>query len=235
MPALEIEPFPKVLYSQESDGNPMSPKAQDIPTDLLSVISADVYSSALAAGALIVLSLIVGLFGYRFLRWSVALLGFLMGAVPAAVFASIIFPENTALTLVFALIGGVGGWMLLSFILQFGLFVLGFTAGLVLAGILEQAGIIQSSTSIEGFALAVTMGILGVLWQRPMLILFTAALASISTILTLLIMLQGGSLPMDFSIQTWPFPKESLAAAVWLFLTITFAYVQMRYTAPRRT
>src|SRR5690242_18256950 len=86
--------------------------------------------SALAA---IVAGILICFWGYRLLKFTLGLLGFIAGAYAGWVFGLSVLHANTGFGLVCALIGGLLGMAFYLWLYFLGIFLLGATAGAIVA------------------------------------------------------------------------------------------------------
>ena len=115
--------------------------------------------------------------GYRFLKISIALVGFALAGSCAAVLAGIIAEENQIVMIISAVIGGIAGVFALLFMFKIGIFCLGVLGGYVCAQtVMENINQPWTFWAILGIALA--GGIFALLIERPVLKLATAAIGS---------------------------------------------------------
>ena len=118
--------------------------------------------TALAIGAL------VCFFGYRLFKVVLGLTGFAAGAVAGAGFATLLTSGTQTIVLVFAVIGGVIGAVILVWAYYVGMFVVGAAGGALIGG-LVAAGFAAWLQALIIVALAVVGGVLALKLQRIVL------------------------------------------------------------------
>lgn len=124
--------------------------------------------AAVAAGALLCF------FGYRLLRVTLGIVGFLAFGLLAAWGAMDLLHASQTVVLVAALCGGIIGTLLAVLLFRFGVFVLGAGGGALLASmIMTQVGRPPALWMLAGVGLA--GGVLALLLQRPVVSILTAA------------------------------------------------------------
>jgi hypothetical protein len=127
----------------------------------------------LSAPLAAVVGLLICLAGYRLVKLTLALMGFIAGAAGGWAVGSALAPNNSTVALVCALLGGVIFAILCVWLFFFGVFVLGACAGAVVAAALFRAtGYPVQALLI--LVVAVIFGLLAVVLQKFMIIVSTA-------------------------------------------------------------
>jgi len=186
-----------------------------------------------SALALVVFGLILAFFGYRLLRFFLAVAGFVCGVMIGYAVLPRLGVHDPQLLLLLALGVGILGALLAFPLLTLGMFLLGAVSGALVAQLLG----LQPST----FALLASMvigGILAVALQRPLLVLLTAFDGSA------LVWIGIGGLfhPLALHRRFWPGtpmrPIVNISEALfWIFvlvMTLIASGFQLRDTGPHR-
>jgi hypothetical protein len=121
----------------------------------------------------IVAGLLICFWGYRILKVSLATLGFIAGAFGGWELGVSLANSSTAIALGCALFGGVVGMVLCLWLYFVGIFLIGATAGAVVAAAFFS-GIGRQIQPIVFGVLPIAFGVLAVLAQKFMIILSTA-------------------------------------------------------------
>jgi MFS family permease len=127
----------------------------------------------LAALLSVVLGLVNCFFGYRLFRFMLGVFGFLLGAVAGFFIASSVTDGQVLWLVLGAIVGGLAGAALLSFLYVVGVFLAGAWAGAWLAGLAGTLTGLELPTWAVIIA-AVAVGIVALILQRVLLILVTA-------------------------------------------------------------
>ncbi len=170
--------------------------------------------------------------GYRILKLSLGLLGFVAGAAAGWQVGLSLVHDNTAIALGCAIVVGVLGAVLCLWLYFFGIFILGASAGAVVAaGLFNGTG--HQAEPILLLVFAVVFGLLALLAQKVMVILSTALSGSYLVTAGILPFVAGNgnkTFPMWFN----PAQAGSTgtlgygAVAFWLLLAIVGAAFQFR-------
>ena len=126
-----------------------------------------------AAALAIVLGTLICFFGYRLLRVTLAVAGFLLGAGLGWFFASAIVGIVPVVVIIITLVTGILGAVLAAVVFKLGVFLLGAGAGALLAGFF-LAGLTGTTGTVVVIAVAVLAGVVTVLLQRVMVSILTA-------------------------------------------------------------
>lgn len=169
--------------------------------------------------------------GYRILKFSLAIIGFIAAAYAGWEIGFLLPHASTGLALICALIGGVVGAVLCLWLYYLGVFLLGATAGGVLAAALfNQAG--HHLQPIVLLVLPVAFGIIALLAQKIMFIVSTALSGSYLIIAGLWPFMTGG----QNAARIWLHPSQRGpsgtldygALATWILLAFVGIIVQFR-------
>ncbi len=121
----------------------------------------------------IVAGVLICFFGYRILKISLALIGFVVGAYGGWEFGISLIHSSPGLALVCALIGGLVGMGLCLWLYLVGIFLLGATAGAVVAGALFNGAGHQIQPLVL-WSLPVAFGLIALVAQKFMIVVSTA-------------------------------------------------------------
>src|SRR5436190_13791305 len=131
------------------------------------------WSDQIAAPLAVVAGLLICFFGYRILKLTLAIIGFIGGAAGGWALALSFAPGNNAIGLVCAVIAGALGGALCVWLFFFGVFVLGAGTGAIVgAALFSVSG--NQPQPILLLVLAGLFGVIAVVVQKFMIILSTA-------------------------------------------------------------
>jgi hypothetical protein len=111
--------------------------------------------------------------GYRIVKVILGIIGFMAGAAGGWELALALVPGHSAVALVCAVIGGLIGAVLCIWLFFFGIFLLGASAGTVVAGAVFS-GTGHQAAPLLYLAFAVVFGLLALLLQKFMIVVCTA-------------------------------------------------------------
>ncbi len=179
----------------------------------------------------IVAGILTCFWGYRILKFSLAIMGFVAGALGGWEMGFFLPHASTGWALLCALIAGLIGAVLCLWLYFLGVFLLGATAGgLVAAALFNQAG--QQIQPVVLLALPIAFGIIALIAQKVMIILCTACSGSY--------LITAGIWPFVAGSQNgwriWLHPAQGgapgtlgfAAVAVWIILALVGASFQFR-------
>jgi len=132
-----------------------------------------VWAGPVAATLAIVAGLVICFGGYRILKMSLGIIGFVAGAYGGWELGLSLAHGNTGIALACALVGGLVGAGLCFWLYFAGIFLMGAMAGAVLAAALFS-GTGQQTQPIVFLAFPVVFGIIALLAQKFMIVLSTA-------------------------------------------------------------
>jgi hypothetical protein len=135
----------------------------------------------ISAPLAVAVGLLACFLGYRLLKLTLGLMGFIAGAAAGWAVGSSLEPGNSGITLVFAFIGAVIGAVLYVWLLYLGIFLLGASAGLVVAAVFFNLAGYPPSMSFL-LASAAIFGILALVARKFMLVTSTAVTGSYLTV-----------------------------------------------------
>jgi hypothetical protein len=191
------------------------------------------HSSALFV---IVAGVLLCFFGYRILKVSLGLMGFILGAYGGWQAGLAIFHGSTGTALVCALIGGIIGMLLCLLVFQLGVFCVGAAAGTAIAAAVLNGGG-HHVPPIVLIALPIAFGIIALIAQKFMI--------AVSTAFSGAYLITAGIWPFvaegKNAREIWLHPAQVPASgtltygslAVWLILALVGVSVQLR-SCPRR-
>ncbi len=132
---------------------------------------------AVSASTLALMGVLYCFLGYRLIKFVLAMSGFLLASLPAALLAGWISQGQTVALMLSGLIGGLCGAVALLFLYQLGVFALGgFGAGLAAHFVLSLMPQPWTPWAVVGLAF---MGGLLALWlERPIMCLATSAIGA---------------------------------------------------------
>ena len=186
------------------------------------------HSSALFV---LVAGVLLCFFGYRILKVSLGLMGFILGAYGGWQAGLATFHGSTGTALICALIGGIVGMILCLWIYLLGVFCVGAAAGTAIAAaVFDGAG--HHVPQIALIALPIAFGIIALIAQKSMI--------AISTAFSGAYLITAGIWPFVAETKSaqeiWLHPAQQPASgtltygslAVWLLLALVGISIQMR-------
>lgn len=200
----------------------------------------DYFSEMPAVVALIplIIGVISCFWGYRLLRAVLGIVGFILAGFYAGSFAFYLSGGSVVIAAVAAIVGGIIGAFLVSFVYLAGVFILGAAGGWVLGTIMAGVAA-HDSRLVVGIVLAVLCGILAVVLQRVILIIATATVGAWNVVAALYFLVGGSCYsPLVFWNPGWMFQIGGgyfyLILVLWLALSIAGIIFQMRFGGKRR-
>jgi len=193
-------------------------------------MNATAWADQITAPLAVAVGVLICFFGYRILKLSLALIGFIGGAAGGSAVGLSFAPGNNVIALVCAIIAGVLGAVLCVWLFFLGVFFLGASTGaIVAAAFFSMSG--NQSQSILLLAFAGVFGVIALVLQKFMIILSTAFSGSYlvaAGILRLLTGVQNGPLWFDHlpagSVGIVPY----VALVCWVVLGIIGVSFQYR-------
>jgi hypothetical protein len=136
-------------------------------------MNANELPQAVTAPVAIVVGILICLCGYRILKLTLGIMGFIVGAGAGWSFGLSLAPHNNAIGLVLALVAGLIGAALCVWLFFLGVFLLGASAGaIVAAALFNAAG--NEPQAILIVICAVVFGLIALVMQKFMIIASTA-------------------------------------------------------------
>jgi hypothetical protein len=180
-----------------------------------------------SAVVLLIDGLFTCFFGYRLLRITLGIAGFLLGAAALGGLAASLHAP-AVVTLVVALVGGIGGLLLAVLLFRVGVFMLGCGAGALLAGVVS-AGAAQPVPFWVLVGAGIAGGVLALLLQRPVISVltgFSGAALAVAGLFQLLGRYQIPRVPSPEALR--PAPGQFLwLALAWVVLGVAGSLVQL--------
>ncbi len=121
----------------------------------------------------IVAGILVCFWGYRLLKFTLGLLGFIAGAYAGWQIAVSALDANQVMALICALVGGLIGMALYLWLYFLGIFLLGATAGAIVAAAFFN-GTAHQPQPLIFLAIAIGFGIVALIAQKFMIVVCTA-------------------------------------------------------------
>jgi hypothetical protein len=186
--------------------------------------------------AVIVAGILVCFWGYRLLKFTLGLLGFIAGAYAGWEIGLSVLHANNGMALVCALIGGIIGIVLYVWLYFLGVFLLGATAGaIVAAAFFNGAG--HPPQPVILLAISVGFGIFALVAQKFMIVISTAFSGAYLITAGIWPLVASGQNPS----RIWLDPTRSnplgnwgyAALTLWVVLGIIGTSIQFR-AGPRR-
>ena len=169
--------------------------------------------------------------GYRLLKLTLGLLGFIAGAYVGWQLAISMLDANNIMALVCALVGGLIGMALYLWLYFLGIFLLGATAGAIVAAAIFN-GTAHQAQPLLILASAVAFGLIALLAQKLMIVLATAFSGAYLVVAGLWPFIVGTQNPARIWLDpTHVVPSGNLgyvALATWLVLGIAGTGFQFR-------
>lgn len=184
----------------------------------------------------IIAGILVCFWGYRLLKLTLGVLGFIAGAYAGWQIGLSVLHANTGMALVCALVGGLIGAVLYVWLFFLGVFLLGATAGsIVAAAFFNGAG--HQPQPLIFLAIAIGFGIIALVAQKFMIVISTAFSGAYLIIAGIWPFVAGGQKPP----RIWLDPTQGnplgnwgyAALALWVVLGVIGMSIQFR-AGPRR-
>jgi hypothetical protein len=187
------------------------------------------WTGQLAAPVAIIVGLLACFWGYRIVKIVLGIMGFMAGAAGGWTLALSLAPGHNSIALVCAAIGGVLGAILCIWLFYFGIFLLGASAGAVVAAAVF-GGTGHQAQPLLILIVAVAFGLLALVLQKFMIVVCTAFSGSYLVTAGLLHFISAGPhaapLWFDFSHSGSPGLLGYGALAFWLVVGLVGARFQ---------
>ncbi|HWH71451.1 MAG TPA: DUF4203 domain-containing protein [Candidatus Sulfotelmatobacter sp.] len=198
-------------------------------------MNANAWAGQLAAPLAVAVGILICFWGYRILKLSLGIIGFIAGAVGGWQIGLSLVPSSNAIALVCAILGALVGAVLCVWLFFLGIFLLGASAGTITASALfSTAG--HQPHPILLLACAIAFGIVALLIQKLMIIVSTTFSGAYLITAGILHLLTGGqnSLPLwfDYSHSSSAGLLGFVVLGCWLVLGL--AGVGFQYRGSRR-
>ncbi|MGA2658393.1 MAG: DUF4203 domain-containing protein [Verrucomicrobiota bacterium] len=136
-------------------------------------MNANAWVGEISAPLAIAAGLLIGFLGYRLLKLTLGIMGFIAGASGGWAVGLSLEPGNSGIALVCAVIGAAIGAVLYIWLFYLGIFLLGASAGAVVAAALFNAAGNQPQP-IALLAIGIVFGLLALVMRKFMIIVSTA-------------------------------------------------------------
>lgn len=197
----------------------------------------DVLSGAENQDVALLAALVVGVLycflGYRLIKLLIALTGFGLAALPAAMLAAWVSQGNPIAAAIAGVIGGIAGAVFMFFIYRAGIFCLGLLgAALIAHHLLTATALSWAPWAVLG--LGVVGGLLALLIERPVITVATAALGAWILLVTAALLLMRSDVAESSTVQELTSHASLTILAVWTVLTIAGTTAQFAtYRKPK--
>jgi uncharacterized protein DUF4203 len=189
------------------------------------------WAAQISAPLAIVAGILICFWGYRILKFTLAVVGFIVGAYGGWQFGLSLAHDSTGIALVCALVGGLVGAALCLWLYFLGIFLVGAAAGTVVASAFFN-GTGHQPQPIVLLAAPIIFGVIALLAQRFMFILSTAFSGSYLIIAGFWPYVAGSQIPS----RIWLHPTQSSASGIlgyaalglWIVLGLAGASFQFR-------
>ena len=136
-------------------------------------MNTNVWAGQITAPLAVAVGLLICFCGYRLLKLTLGIIGFIAGATGAWAVGLSLAPGNDGVALLCALVGGVIGAALCLWLFFLGIFLLGASAGAVLATALFSAAGNQPQPMLL-IVFAIVFGVIALVLQKFMIVVSTA-------------------------------------------------------------
>lgn len=194
-------------------------------------MNVNAWAGQIAAPLAVVGGILICFWGYRLLKLTLGVMGFIAGATGGWAVGLSLGTGNSGIALVCALLGGVIGAVLCIWLFLLGVFLLGASAGAIVATALFSAAGNQPQPILV-LLLAIVFGVIALVMQKFMIIVSTAFIGSYLVTAGVLHLLAGGQnvspLWFDHLQQGSAGILGYAALVVWLILGLGGASFQYR-------
>jgi hypothetical protein len=173
---------------------------------------------------MLILGFILCFFGYRLLRFTLALAGFAVGLALGLALAGLIHGASQVFTIIIGIVGGILGALIATLIYKVGVFLLGAGAGVLLAGIILTATGWHNPTMVRAIA-AISVGILTLIVERPLVSILSALAGAWGIVFGAFQLLGWYHIPVG---AKSPPANYGLMIVCWLVLGLIGAGAQLR-------
>jgi hypothetical protein len=184
-----------------------------------------------SALAVFVAGILICFWGYRLLKLTLGLLGFLAGACAGWQLGVYALEANTVMALVCALVGGLLGMALYLWLYFLGIFLLGATAGAIVAAAFYNGTAHHAQPPVV-LAISVGFGVIALMAQKFMIVVCTAFSGAYLIAAGIWPFIAGAQNPSRIWLDpTHVGPSGSLgytALGIWLVLGIAGTSFQFR-------
>src|ERR1039457_2690959 len=135
------------------------------------------WAGQITAPLAVAVGILICFWGYRLLKLTLGVTGFIAGATGGWAVGLSLAPGSNGIALVCALIGGVIGTVLCIWLFFLGVFLLGASAGAIVATALFSAAGNQPQPILV-LLLAIVFGVIAMVMQKLMIVVSTAFIGS---------------------------------------------------------
>ncbi len=153
-------------------------------------MNVNAWAGQITAPLAVAVGILICFWGYRLLTLTLGVMGFIAGATGGWAVGLSLAPGNNGIALVCALIGGVIGAVLCIWLFILGVFLLGASAGAIVATALFSAAGNQPQPILV-LVLAIVFGVIALVMQKLMIVVCTAFSGSYLVTAGLLHLLTG--------------------------------------------
>jgi Domain of unknown function (DUF4203) len=177
----------------------------------------DAWIGEVSAPVVVAVGFLTCFLGYRLLKLTLGLMGFIGGAAGGWAIASTMQPGNSGMALGCAVVGAILGAVLYIWLFYLGIFLLGASAGAVVAEVFFNA-VGRQAPPIPLFAVAIVFGLLALAMRKIMMITSTAMLGSYLVTAGLFHMVTGLQHPSPL----WFEHGQPHSAGTWGYVAMAF-------------
>ena len=154
-------------------------------------MNVNAWAGQIAAPLAVAVGILICFWGYRLLKLTLGVMGFIAGATGGWAVGLSLAPSNSGIAVICAIVGGVIGAVLCIWLFLLGVFLLGASAGAIVATALFSAAGNQPQPILV-LVLAIVFGIIAMVMQKLMIVVCTAFSGSYLVTAGLLHLLAGG-------------------------------------------
>jgi hypothetical protein len=140
-------------------------------------MNVNAWAGQITAPLAVAVGILICFWGYRLLKLTLGVMGFIAGATGGWAVGLSLAPGNNGIALVCAIIGGVIGAALCIWLFFLGIFLLGASAGAIVATALFSAAGNQPQPILV-LLLAIVFGVIALVMQKLMIVVSTAFIGS---------------------------------------------------------
>ena len=140
-------------------------------------MNVNVWAGQITAPLAVAMGILICFWGYRLLKLTLGVMGFIAGATGGWAVGLSLAPGNNGIALVCAVIGGVIGAVLCIWLFFLGIFLLGASAGAIVATALFSAAGNQPQPILV-LVVAIVFGLIALVMQKLMIVVSTAFIGS---------------------------------------------------------
>ena len=153
-------------------------------------MNVNAWAGQITAPLAVAVGILICFWGYRLLKLTLGVMGFIAGATGGWAVGLSLAPSNSGIAVICAIVGGVIGAVLCIWLFLLGVFLLGASAGAIVAtALFSTAG--NQPQPILVLVLAIVFGIIAMVMQKLMIVVCTAFSGSYLVAVGLLHLLTG--------------------------------------------